>query len=138
MLPGKRRKVVLFEKVVDAFAEEFGDDADVVAVVEPLEQLDASPVRGEKAPRMRCEMSPAASTGANSSDILLVCGVVLLEGLEDADLDLGRVAVFGDRSDDLDGDEGAVLVVVCFDNLAERTLAQESDDAVWAEDELWT
>lgn len=41
MMPRKRRKVVLLEKVVDAHPQQLADDADVVAVVEPAEEVYA-------------------------------------------------------------------------------------------------
>lgn len=41
-------EAVLLEEVVDTFAQQFGNDADVVLEVKPLEQLDAFAKRGER------------------------------------------------------------------------------------------
>ena len=41
MVSRKRREIVLLEKVVDAHPEEFGDEADVVPVVEPAQEMYA-------------------------------------------------------------------------------------------------
>ena len=41
-------ELVLFQKVVHAHAEQLGDEADVVLVVEPVEEVDAFATGGER------------------------------------------------------------------------------------------
>ena len=41
MVSRKRREIVLLEKVVDAHPQKLGDEADVVPVVEPAQQVYA-------------------------------------------------------------------------------------------------
>jgi hypothetical protein len=43
MRSGERVKVVFLEKVIDTHAEELGDDADVITMVESLDQVYALP-----------------------------------------------------------------------------------------------
>ena len=66
-----------------------------------------------------------------AADGLLVHGIALLELVEDADLDLGGVAVLGDGADDLDGDAGVGVGVEGLDDLAERALSQQSHDLIY-------
>ena len=61
---------------------------------------------------------------------LLVEGILLLEPIKHADLDLARVAVLLDRADDLDRDVLPRLQVARLDDLAERALAQQSHDLI--------
>jgi hypothetical protein len=102
---GKRHEAVALEEVEDALAEQVGDDADVVAEVEAVAQVDA---------------------------LVAVGAVVGGEGGEDAQLDLGGVAVLLHGADDLDGAAGFALAVVGLDDLAEGALAEEADDGVWS------
>jgi len=43
MRSGERVKLVVLEKVIDTHAEELGDDADMITMVESLDQVDAFP-----------------------------------------------------------------------------------------------
>jgi hypothetical protein len=61
---------------------------------------------------------------------LAVHGISLLKLLEDANLDLARVPILGDRADDLDGHPILTMGVDGFDNLAERALAEETKCAI--------
>ena len=61
---------------------------------------------------------------------LEIAGVVFLERLENAYLDLASIAIFLDRADDLDSDFGACLYVFRLDDFPECALTQKPDDAV--------
>lgn len=100
---GERREAVALEKVKDAGAEQVGDDADVIPVVETLPQVDA---------------------------VVAVVPVVGRQSRQDAELDAAGVAVLLDRSDDLDGDSLVGAQLSRLDDLSEGALAEQLDDGV--------
>lgn len=96
-------KVVALEEVEHALAEEIHDDANVTPVIEAVPEVDAT------------------------VPVLLV---VDSERLEDAELDLARLAVLLHRPNDLDGDELVLDLVLCLHDLAKRSLAEQLDHSV--------
>jgi hypothetical protein len=94
----KGHKSVALEEVKDALAQEIGDDADVVAEVKRVSQVDT---------------------------LVAVVLVVACQSRQDAQLDATSIAVFLHRADDLDGHVGVSPAVVCLYYLAERALAEE-------------
>ena len=94
---GKGNKLVAFEEIEDALAEQVGDDADVVLEIKRFSKVDA---------------------------LVAVVLVVLCQGGEDSQLDAGSISVLLHGSDDLDGDLLLFLAVEGLDDLAEGALAQ--------------
>lgn len=101
---GKRHKGVALEKVKHALAEQVRDNANVVAVVERISEVDA---------------------------LVAVALVIRGEGREYSQLDARSVAVLLDGADDLDCDLLSARAVVGLDNLAECALAEQFDDRIW-------
>lgn len=102
----KRHKGVAFEKVKDALAQEIGDDADVVAEVKRVSQVDT---------------------------LVAVVLVVACQSRQDPQLDATSIAIFLHRADDLDGHVGIPPAVVCLYHLPEGALAEELHDRVCRE-----
>jgi hypothetical protein len=94
----KGHKGVALEEVEDALAQEIGDDADVVAEVKRVSQVDT---------------------------LVAVVLVVACQSRQDPQLDATSIAVFLHRADDLDGHVGVSPAVVGLHYLAERSLAEE-------------
>lgn len=65
-----------------------------------------------------------------TADKLDVRGIPFLELLQDPNLDPAGITVFGDGADDFYGDLGAGVSVDGLDDLAERSLAEETDGAI--------
>jgi len=103
---GERHKGIALEEVKDALAQEVGDDADVVAEVECVSQVDT---------------------------LVAVVLVVACQSRQDPQLDATSIAVFLHRTDDLDGHVGVSPSVVCLYYLAESALAEELHDRVCRE-----
>lgn len=98
MPPGKWCEVVLFEEIIDAFPKKLRYNADVIPKVEPFEELDAFAANW----KINESDHLLSQTIANSSDVLLVRRVILFECFQHPYLNLGGIAVFGYRSNDLD------------------------------------
>lgn len=103
---GERHKGIALEEVKDALAQEVGDDADVVAEVERVSQVDT---------------------------LVAVVLVVACQRRQDPQLDATSIAVFLHRADDLDGHVGISPAVVCLYHLAKGALAEELHDRVCRE-----
>jgi hypothetical protein len=99
-------KGIALEEVKDALAQEVGDDANVVAEVKRVSQVDT---------------------------LVAVVLVVACQSRQDPQLDATSIAVFLHRPDDLDGHVGVPPAVVCLYYLAERALAEELHDRVCRE-----
>ena len=95
---GEGNKAVALKKVEDALAQKIHDDANVASEVEAVSQVDA-PV-----------------------PVLLV---IRFERGQDSKLNLTRIAIFLDRSNDLDGDKLVASPVLRLDNLAECALPKK-------------
>lgn len=94
---------IALEKVEDALAQEVGDDADVVAEVKRVSQMDT---------------------------LVAVVFVVACQRRQDPQLDATSITVFLHRTDDLDGHIGVSPTVVRLYHLAEGALAQKLHDRV--------
>lgn len=84
-------------------SEQIGHDADVVAEVKAITQVDAP---------------------------IAVRAIVRGQRRQHPQLDLGRVPVFLHRADDLDRTAGLTLPVVRFHHLAKCALSEQPDDRV--------
>lgn len=104
MSAGKWYEGVALEEVKDALAQEIGDDADVVAEVKRISQVNT---------------------------LVAVVLVVAGQSRQDPQLDATSIAVFLHRANDLDGHVGVSPAVVCLYHLAKRALAEEFHDRVW-------
>ena len=102
----ERHKGVALEEVKDALAQQVGDDADVVAEVKRVSQVDT---------------------------LVAVVLVVACQSRQDPQFDATSIAVFLHRADDLDGHVGVSPAVVCLYYLAECALAEELHDRVCRE-----
>lgn len=67
---------------------------------------------------------------AEHADQLDVCGVSFLELLEDTYLDLARITVLGNSTDDLDRYTVLCLYVDCFYHFAEGPLTKKANRAI--------
>ena len=106
MSAGKWYKGVALEEVKDALAQEVGDNADVVAEVKRVSQVDT---------------------------LVAVVLVVAGQSRQDPQLDATSIAVFLHRTNDLDGHIGISPAVEGLYHLAERALAEELHDRVCRE-----
>lgn len=114
LLDGIGIVVVVFHEVENRSSQQLENDANVAAVVEPVQHLHAQ---------------------------VLPFGVFAVEFFENVDLELGSFSVFVDALDDLDGDLGPLSSVnaVMIDDLryfAERSFAQMTNDFVSAMNEI--
>ena len=116
-MAGKGSEIVLLEEIIYTHAEKFGDQTDMVAVIEPCEQVDAFAAEGGMR-QLVCQQTPP------NRYLLSVERVALLQLLKDPDLNLARVAVLGYGSNDLDCYPLVGLCVDGLDNLAECPLSQ--------------
>ena len=121
-------KVVLLEKVVDTHAEELGDDADMIAMVESLDQVDAFPVSQPVSYK-----AGIGDGGRSCQDVLSVGRVALLEELEDADLNVRGLTVLWDGTNNLHSDFSLAGEVCGLNDLTKGALAKKAHDAIWHE-----
>lgn len=103
MSAGKWDEGVALEEVKDALAQEVGDDADVVAEVKRVSQVNA---------------------------LVAVVLVIAGQSRQDPQLDATSIAVFLHRSNDLDGHVGISPAVVCLYHFAKRALAEQFHNRV--------
>lgn len=103
---GERHKRVTLEEVKDTLAQEVSDDADVVAEVKRVSQVDT---------------------------LVAVVLVIACQCRQDPQLDAASIAVFLHRADDFDGDVGVSPSVVRLHHLAKGALAEELYDRVCRE-----
>lgn len=104
---GKRHKAVSLEKVKNTLTKEVHDNAYMPPIIEAIAQMD----------------TPIA-----------VVVVVGLEGSQHTKFYPRGVAVFLDRTDDLNGNLLVPPSILCFDDLAKGTLTQQTGDLVcWSQ-----
>lgn len=94
---GKGHEAVAFEKIKDTLAQEIGNNANVVAIVETVAQVNA---------------------------FIPVGLVVRGQGRQDSQFDSRRIAVFLDRADNFDCTAIPALFVVGLHHFSERPLSQ--------------
>lgn len=97
---------VALEEVEDALAQEVGDNADVVAEVKRISQVDA---------------------------LVAVVLVVAGQSRQNPQLDATSIAILLHRANDLDGHVGVSPAIICLYHLAERALAEELHNRVCRE-----
>lgn len=103
MAIGERCKVVSFEKIEYARVQQAHGNADVALVVEAVSWMNTP---------------------------ISIFGVVVFERLQDSQLNLGRVSVFLDRSNNLQGDVLLLYNVVGFDDFAKGALPEQFLDSI--------
>lgn len=113
----ERRELVFLEKVIYTHAQQLRDETDVVAVIEPLYEMDT--FAGAKRVSVAIAMWPR-------QDSLQVSWISFLQLLQNAHFHLTRIAILRDGTDDLDSDSLIGVGIDCFDHLAERALTKES------------
>jgi hypothetical protein len=137
---GKRGVVVGLEKIKDGDGEEFGDDADVIPIVEAVEHVDAVAVRAAQYGYLaqREAATHWVLDGSAWRNLLSTLTSTLLASLCDvirrfASVPCVHAPVFLHGPDDLDGDGGARLVqVLALDDLAKGPLTQQMSNFICA------
>lgn len=94
---GKRNETISLEKVKDALAKQVRDNADVIAEVETVTQVDT---------------------------LVSVCSVVRGKCGENTQLNARSISVLLHRSDNLDCTPCFLLLVICLDDFAESALTE--------------
>lgn len=117
MVARERRELVFLEKVIYTHAQQLRDETDVVAVIEPLYEMDT--FAGAKRVSVAIAMWPR-------QDSLQVSWISFLQLLQNAHFHLTRIAILRDGTDDLDSDSLIGVGIDCFDHLAKRALTKES------------
>lgn len=100
---GERNKAVSLEKVKHTLTEQIGDDADVVAVIEAIPQVDA---------------------------FVAVLLIIRRQRGQHSQLDPRCIAVFLNRPDDLHRAPGLAVLIIRLDHLSKGSLSKELDDGV--------
>lgn len=119
-MPWEWRKVIFLEEVVHAHPQQLRNEAYVVQVVKPVQQVDAfTTICGQY-----------WKHGKHKENVLLVGRIPLLELLQYAYLYLASVAVLRDSADNLDGHSLLGLGIDGFDDLPKGTLAQETNSPI--------
>lgn len=115
-MAGKWREVVLLQKIVHTHPQQLRDYTDVIAMVEPLQQVYTF---------AEVIVSQTRSKLPSQGNVLAIQGVPLLEFLKNPNFNLACVPVLWDRTDNLDGNPLICLSVDGLHDLAECSLAQE-------------
>lgn len=100
---GERNEAIPFQKVKHTLPEQIGDNADVVAVIEAIPQVDT---------------------------LVAVLLIIRGERGQHSQFDPGCIPVFLNRADDLHGAPRFAVLIICLDHLSKGALSEEFDDGV--------
>ena len=109
MTAGKGDKLIAFEEIKDALAEQVGDDTNVVPKVKGIPEVYA---------------------------LVPIVLVVLSQCGKDSQLDTRCISVLLHGTDDLDGDLCPTFAVPCLNDLAESALTKQAYDGVLQQSQL--
>ena len=123
VVAGERSELVFLEKVVYTHAQQLRDETYVVAVIEPLYEMDTF----AEATTVSMSLAPWPCR-----DSLQISWISFLQLLQHAHFHLTRIAILLDGTDNLDSDSFVGFGVDCFDHLAKGALSKEAHCAVWA------